>query len=114
MGYSLARASYRGDRFKKEFPGEKEYRHTLKEEDAALIAVAEIMKEGKIKRENLDESLRNLVELHDAGMLECWILISGSDDGIAQDYDGYRKQHRQLLRDYLDRFVVHGGVNPAQ
>lgn len=114
MGYSLARASYRGDRFKKEFPGEKEYRHTLKEEDAALSAVAGIVKEGKIKPENLDESLRNLVELHDAGMLDCWILISGSDDGIAQDYDAYRKTHRQLLRDYLDRFVVHGGVNPAQ
>jgi hypothetical protein len=114
MGYSLARASYRGDRFKKEFPGEKAYRHTLKEENAALSAVAEIVKEGKIKRENLDESLRNLVELHDAGMLECWILISGSDDGIAQNYDAYRKQHRQLLREYLDRYVVHSGVNPAR
>ena len=114
MGYSLARASYRGDRFKKEFPGEKEYRHTLMEEDAALIAVVTGIKEKKIAPENLDESLRNLVELHDAGMLDCWILISGSDDGIAQDYDGYRKQHRQLLRDYLDRFVVHGGVNTAR
>jgi hypothetical protein len=47
-------------------------------------------------------------------MLECWILISGSDDGIAQDYDAYRRQHRQLLREYLDRYVVHSGVNPAR
>ncbi len=114
MGYSMARAAFRGDGFKQAFPNEKEYRHTLKEEDTALSAVAEIVKEGKIKWEKLDESLRNLIDLNDAGMLDCWILISGADDGIAQDYDAYRKEHRQLLHDYLERFVVHGGVNPAQ
>ncbi len=112
--YSLIRAGYRGDEFKKNFPNEKEYRHTLKEEDAALGGVAEGIKNQGIKAADLDESLRNLVELNDAGMLDCWILISGADDGIAQDYDGYRKEHRQLLHDYLERFVVHGGVNPAQ
>jgi tetratricopeptide (TPR) repeat protein len=111
LGYSMARASFRGDGFKQAYPDEKQYRHTLKEEDTALSAVAEIAKEGKIKRENLDESLRNLVELNDAGMLDCWILISAADNGIAQDYDAYRKDHRQLLHDYLERFVVHGGVN---
>jgi tetratricopeptide (TPR) repeat protein len=111
LGYSLLRASYRGDRFKKDFPGEKEYRHTLKEEDAALSMVVTVLREKKIKPEALDESLRNLVELSDAGMLDCWILISGADKGIAQDYDAYRKEHRQLLHDYLERFVVHGGVN---
>jgi len=114
MMYSLMRASYRGDKFKKEFPDEKEYRHSLKEEDAALTGVVTVMKERKVNLDNLDESLRNLVELNNAGMLDCWILISGADNGIAQDYDAYRKQHRQLLHDYLDRFVVHGGVNPAQ
>jgi tetratricopeptide (TPR) repeat protein len=114
MGYPLDRANYRNDQFKKEFPDAKEYRHTLKEEDHALSMVATISKELKTKPETLDESLRNLVELNDAGMLDCWILISGADDGIAQDYDGYRKEHRQLLHDYLDRFVVHGGVNSAQ
>jgi hypothetical protein len=54
------------------------------------------------------------VELNDAGMLDCWILINGADEGIAQDYSAYRKEHRQLLHDYLDRFVVHGGLNPGQ
>jgi tetratricopeptide (TPR) repeat protein len=111
LWYSLARASYRGDRFKKEFPGEKEYRHTLKEEDAALSGVVEAIENQGVKKGALDESLRNLVELSDAGMLDCWILISAADKGIAQDYDAYRKEHRQLLHDYLERFVVHGGVN---
>jgi tetratricopeptide (TPR) repeat protein len=111
--YSLIRADYRGDDFKKNFPNEKEYRHTLKEEDSALELVVTVLAEKKIKPDKLDESLRNLVALHQAGMLDCWILISGADQGIAQDYDGYRKEHRQLLHDYLDRFVVHGGINPA-
>jgi tetratricopeptide (TPR) repeat protein len=114
MMYSLVRANYQGDKFKKEFPDEKEYRHSLKEEDAALSGVVTVMKERKVNLNNLDESLRNLVELSNAGMLDCWILINGADQGIAQDYDAYRQQHRQLLHDYLSRFVVHGGVNPAQ
>lgn len=113
MMYSMVRATYRGDEFKKYFPNEKEYRHSLKEEDAALGAVASTVKEKKIKPAKLDESLRNLVTLYDAGMLDCWILINGADQGIAEDYPAYLKDHRQLLFDYMDRFVVHGGVNPA-
>lgn len=109
--YSLIRAGYRGDQFKKNFPAEKQYRHTLLEEDAALRSVAEGVRNQSTKKNKLDESLRSLVELTDAGMLDCWILINGADDGIAQDYDAYRKQHRQLLHDYLSRFVVHGGAN---
>jgi tetratricopeptide (TPR) repeat protein len=109
--YSLLRAGYRGDEFKKHFPGEKTYRHSLQEEDSALSAVVAILKEKKIPPEKLDESLRNLVELSDAGMLDCWILINAADQGIARDYDAYRQDHRQLLRDYLERFVAHGGAN---
>jgi len=109
--YSLIRAGYRGDQFKKNFPAEKQYRHTLLEEDAALRSVAEGVRNQSTKKNKLDESLRSLVELTDAGMLDCWILINGADDGIAPDYDAYRKQHRQLLHDYLSRFVVHGGAN---
>lgn len=109
--YSIIRASYHGDLFQKEFPNEKQYRHSLKEESAALGAVATTVKSKKLKPEQLDESLRNLVELYDAGMLDCWILISAADNGIAQDYEAYRKEHRQLLHDYMDRFVVHAGVN---
>jgi tetratricopeptide (TPR) repeat protein len=111
MMYSIIRASYRGVLFKKDFPDEKEYRHTLKEEDSALSTVASTVKDKKIKTEDLDESLRNLVEVSNAGMLDCWILISGADEGIAKDYDAYRSEHRQLLHDYIERFVVHAGAN---
>lgn len=114
MMYPMVRATYRGDEFKKNFPDEKEYRHSLKEEDAALSVVASTIKEKNINPATLDESLRNLVTLYAAGMLDCWILINGADAGIAQDYAAYRKDHRQLLFDYIDRFVVHGGVSPAE
>lgn len=113
MMYSIVRATYHGDQFTKEFPNEKEYRHTLKEEDAALSVVASSLIEKKIKPDKLDESLRNLLELNKAGMLDCWILINAADAGIAQDYPAYRREHRQLLHDYIARFVVHGGVTPA-
>ena len=114
LGYPLCRAGYRGDKFTKAFPGEKEYRHTLKEEDECLSDVVAVLREGKIKPDKLDESLRDLLEVSDAGMLDCWILINGADEGIAQDYAAYRDRHRQLLHDYLARFVVHGGASAAQ
>ncbi len=114
MVYSLSRAGFRGDQFKKQFPNEKEYRHSLKEEDDALTTVVTVIREQKIAPDKLDASLRNLLEVSDAGMLDCWILINGADQGIAQDYAAYRDAHRQLLHDYLARFVVHGGVNAAQ
>jgi tetratricopeptide (TPR) repeat protein len=115
LTYSMMRATYRGDTFKKEFPNEKEYRHSLKEEDAALSVVASTLEEKKIKRDSLDESLRNLLDLNDAGMLDCWILINGADRGIAQDYAAYRDQHRQQLHEYLSRYVIHGGgIKPPE
>ena len=114
LTYNQVRASYQRDQFKKDFPKEKEYRHTLREEHAALTSVAQAIKDANLRKSDLDESLRNLVELNDAGMLDCWILISGADPGIQQDYDAYRKEHRQLLHDYLARFVVHEAQNPAQ
>jgi tetratricopeptide (TPR) repeat protein len=114
MMYPLIRAGYEGDVFKRDFPNEKEYRHTLKEEDAALSAVATTIAEKKFKKDKLDESLRNLMDVYNAGMLDCWILINGADEGIAQDYAAYRDQHRQLMHDYIAHFVIHGGVNPEQ
>lgn len=115
LTYSMIRATYRSDTFKKEFPNEKEYRHSLKEEDAALGVVASTLEERKIKRNSLDESLRNLLDLSDAGMLDCWILINGADQGIAQDYAAYRDQHRRQLHEYLSHYVIHGGgIKPAE
>lgn len=113
MAYQMERALWINEKFAKEFPGET-YRHSLHEEDSALTAALTVARELKTPPEQLDESLRNLVDLQQAGMLDCWILINGADEGIAQDYAAYRKDHRQLLHDYLARYVIHGGVAPSQ
>jgi tetratricopeptide (TPR) repeat protein len=110
MAYSMKRVLFRNDEFAKDFPDEKTYRHTLKEEDEALSTVVSVLRERKIPRDKLDESQRNLLDVSDAGMLDCWILINGADEGIALDYAAYRDGHRQLLHDYIAHFVVHGGV----
>jgi tetratricopeptide (TPR) repeat protein len=60
---------------------------------------------GTLTREKLEPSLKNLLALQKDGMIECWILLSAFD-AIHYDYPEYRKQHRDLLVAYLDRYVV--------
>jgi tetratricopeptide (TPR) repeat protein len=106
--YGLTRMGWAKEKFAKNFPGEKEYRHTLREEAEALGAVVESVKaqtkEKKIK--TLDPSLARLVKLHDEGLLEAYILFARVDQGIAQDYFEYRKTNRDKLRRYLSEYVT--------
>ncbi|HSW39630.1 MAG TPA: tetratricopeptide repeat protein [Acidobacteriota bacterium] len=96
--------------FEEKFPEEPEYRHTLAEEEMALSLVAESvaskLEENLIRQEDLDPGIAALVKIHQAGLLEAYILISRPDEGIAQDYISYRKEHRDMLRRYLDEFLV--------
>ncbi len=106
--YDLTRATYKTASFAKEYPAEKEYRHSLKEEATALRIVAEIaskdLKDRKVQ--SLDESLKNLIKLNDAGLLEAYILFARPDQGIAGDYDIYRKANRDKLRRYWLEVVI--------
>jgi tetratricopeptide (TPR) repeat protein len=106
--YSLTRANWRTDKFAKTFPKEKEYRHSLAEEvDALKMVVAAVKADKKVKK--LETSLVNLVRLHEAGLLEAYILLARADDGIAKDYDDYRKNNRDKLRRYLTEVVAGAG-----
>lgn len=108
MSYGITRSAWAMMKFAKEFPNEKAYRHTLREETEALRAVVEAVKtqtkEKKIK--TLDPSLARLVKLHDEGLLEAFVLYARADQGIAQDYAEYRKQNRDKLRRYLTEYVT--------
>ncbi|HEV7904758.1 MAG TPA: tetratricopeptide repeat protein [Pyrinomonadaceae bacterium] len=108
MAYGISRAAWATSKFAKEFPNEKEYRHTLREEADALRMVVESVriqtKDKKIK--TLDASLARLVKLHDEGLLEAYILFARADKGIAQDYAEYRKTNRDKLRRYLSEYVA--------
>jgi len=102
--YPLNRATRPAGLFAKEFPGEKQYRHSLKEEAESLRMVADQV--GKKKIAKLDPGLAMLVKIDDEGILEAYVLIGAADQGISQDYAAYRAGNRQKLRRYLDEYVV--------
>jgi hypothetical protein len=39
-------------------------------------------------------------------MIEPYVLLNAADEGIAQDYPGYREKNREKLEQYLSEFVV--------
>ncbi len=109
MTYGIGRASWHGDKFKKEFPNETEYRHTLKEESDSLqlmITVLKEQKDFKKKQKNLDPSLLALIKIQEAGFLDPFVLLNRADNGIAKDYEPYRAANRNTIRRYLDEFVI--------
>ncbi|HEY0003955.1 MAG TPA: tetratricopeptide repeat protein [Pyrinomonadaceae bacterium] len=109
--YGIERASWNGKKFTEKYPNEKTYRHSLAEETSALRLVVqsarEQLKDKKVKQ--LDPSLANLIKLDDAGLLEAYILLARYDEGIVQDYAGYRKTNRDKLRRYVVEYLLAGG-----
>ena len=113
MLYGLGRASWTTndyEKFRKAYPAEKTYRHSLREEAEALRGVVEAVrnqqKEGKVKQ--LSEDLQLLVQLEESGLLEAYILFARPNQGIAQDYVEYRKANRDKLRRYLLDYLASG------
>jgi tetratricopeptide (TPR) repeat protein len=111
--YGIARAVWTtndNERFRKQYPNEKTYRHSLAEEAAALRMVVDSVKqqtkEGKVKQ--LDPALAELVKINDDGLLEAFILFARVDEGIVRDYAEYRKANRDKLRRYLVEYVASG------
>jgi tetratricopeptide (TPR) repeat protein len=101
----------KGGRFQKKFPEEAEYRHSLAEESEALTTAAEILE--KIQQDKKTGELVGadpiaglLVKLHEAGLIDAYVLFSLGDDNIAQDYNAYRIKNHAKLETYLDKFVV--------
>lgn len=107
--YNAMRQTWQSVEFKNAYPNEKTYRHSLREESAALRIVAsksrEDLKDKKVKQ--LHESLTNLIKLDDAGLLESYVLFVRSNDEIAQDYEDYRKSNRDKMR----RFFIEAVIN---
>ncbi|HEX7722798.1 MAG TPA: tetratricopeptide repeat protein [Pyrinomonadaceae bacterium] len=109
--YDLTRIAWQKSDFSKNYPTEPAYRHSLKEETAALRMVAEAcakdLKSGKVKE--LEASLETLVKLNDAGLLESFVLFARPDEGIAHDFEAYRATNRDKLRRYwLEVAIIPG------
>jgi tetratricopeptide (TPR) repeat protein len=109
--YDLIRTNWQKTDFARNYPNEQAYRHSLREEAAALRMVAEAcakdVKSGKVK--TLEPSLETLVKLNEGGLLEAYILFARPDQGIALDYADYRSVNREKLRRYwLEVAVIKG------
>lgn len=110
MIYGLIRASWSQSEFAKQYPNEKKYRHSLKEEAAALRAVLKVWDEQKEKGARKDDpSLQTLKRLEKEGLLEAFILLAIPDEGIASDFVAYRKTNVENLRRYVKQYVLTGG-----
>jgi tetratricopeptide (TPR) repeat protein len=100
-----------GGEFKRRFPEDKQYRHSLPEESEALTAAIKVLEkleaDGKsARRVDSDTGLVLLLKLHEAGLIEPYVLFSLGDPGIARDYTAYRGRNRERLEEYMDKFVV--------
>jgi len=102
LAYSLTRDNWHKEKFAKTFPKEDKYRHTLQEEAEALRSVLGSAKEQKLSHPHFDI----LQKLDSEGLLEAFILLAHADDGIAEDYDAYRRDNRAKLRQYVLNYVI--------
>jgi tetratricopeptide (TPR) repeat protein len=108
--YAESRAAWAEGRFKRTFPKEAAYRHSLPEETDALrqvaSAIAVDVKASRIKKPH--PCFASLIRLADEGLLDAYVLYARPDNGIAQDYATYRATHGGELREYLMRYVAIG------
>ena len=115
MMYGLARSTWPNGEFAKNYPEEKEYRHSLKEEAAAMRSAIKVLKEKKIKDPNsIDKSLQLIMKLDTEGLLESFILLAMPDEGIAKDFVAYRHTNVENLRRYVHDYVITGGAGPKK
>jgi len=111
MTYGLTRAGWQ-EEFAKQYPNEKTYRHSLKEEAAAMRAALKVLSEQKGGDANkIDPSLQVIQKLDKEGLLEAFILLALPDQGIASDFPAYRKSNVEDLRRYVKLYVMTGGGN---
>lgn len=109
--YSLVRAGWQKTEFAKQFPNEKKYRHSLKEETAALRSALKSYDGHKKKDQKaVDPSLQVLAKLEGEGFLESFVLLALPDEGIVRDYADYRRTHLDTLRRYVKQYVLTGGA----
>jgi tetratricopeptide (TPR) repeat protein len=110
MTYGMIRAGWPMSEFAKQYPNEKKYRHSLKEEATALRGALRVLEDQKgTDPKSIDPSLQILRKLEKEGLLEAFILLALPDEGIAQDFPAYRKTNVENLRRYVKQYVLNGG-----
>jgi tetratricopeptide (TPR) repeat protein len=100
----------KGGKFEKRFPQEM-YRHSLPEESEALTTAASFLPTLRQDKETAELVTGNtaaglLLRLHEAGLIDPYVLFSLGDDGVARDFKAYREANRSKLEEYMDKFVM--------
>jgi hypothetical protein len=112
QAYRAVQANWqKGDAFKKHFPDEKAYRHSLPEESEALTAAAKVLERSREEKKAAglpadDQNSSLLLKLYQADLIDPYVLFSLGDVGIARDYAAYRAKNRDKLEEFMDKFVV--------
>ena len=106
--YGLTRTSWQ-EEFARQYPNEKTYRHSLKEEAAAMRSALKVLNEQKGGGLKIDPSLQVIRKLDKEGLLEAYILLALPDAGIAKDFPAYRKTNVEDLRRYVKLYVLTNG-----
>jgi tetratricopeptide (TPR) repeat protein len=110
--YYSVRADWKtGGKFHEQLPREADYRHSLLEESEALTAAAKTLEKLKRDRKTHDSVTGDpaaglLLKLHEAGLIDPYVLFSLGDDELAKDYEAYRARNRAKLENYLDQWVM--------
>lgn len=106
--YNMSRVLWQNEKFKKQFPNEAQYRHSLAEESASLSLAAQVWTRPLSSKTppQADPDLDLLAKIYAAGLVEPYVLMNAADQGIAQDYAAYRETNRARLEQYLSEFVV--------
>jgi hypothetical protein len=104
----MTRALWMREKFAKEYPNETSYRHSLKEETESLHLLITVSTEiaAKEKVDLTGSDFGTLARIEKAGLLEPFVLLNRADNGIAQDYAGYRAVNRDKIRQYLDQIAI--------
>jgi tetratricopeptide (TPR) repeat protein len=111
LTYGIVRAGWLSSQFATNYPNEKNYRHSLKEEAAALRGALAALNNQKIHTNKIDPSLQLIRKLDKEGLLEAFILLALPDEGIVNDFPDYRRTHAAELRRYVKQYVLTGGGN---
>jgi tetratricopeptide (TPR) repeat protein len=114
--YDKIRQAWKEGRFRKEYPNEPNYRHSLREETEALDAMVTVLAPDAAsikKAEKLDPALLALIRIDHDGLLQPFVLLNRADPEIAKDYPAYLKAHRDSLYRYVNEVVLPKGDNHA-
>jgi tetratricopeptide (TPR) repeat protein len=105
LAYTIGRAHWLDVERGRYFPADSQPRHSVEEECAGLrmfVATAEENHDSKETMEKFGPTVRTLKALDAAGLLAAYVLLDRADEGIAEDYEAYRRVNRPLLLRYIN------------